>query len=121
MNSFLILLIFCITTYGISNHFVYAHGPFHLYDKIREKASKIHKEFGELFNCFICFPTWVGIIASISNYLFVPNIKITPFMMLLYGAMPWWIIMILDGFFTSGICWLINTWQENLERENQNG
>jgi hypothetical protein len=40
-------------------------------------------------------------------------------MLLLNTVAPWWIIMILDGFFASGIVWLINTVQEALERTNQ--
>lgn len=118
MTTWFILFVYCITAYGVSNHFVYAHGPMHMYDKIRELASKIHPNIGELFNCFICFPTWVGMIASVSNMLLIPTLQLTPFMMLAYGSLPWWIIMLLDGFFTSGICWLIDTWQENLERGN---
>jgi len=121
MSNWLILFIFCITVYGVSNHFVYAHGPFHIYDKIRELATKIHTNLGELFQCMICFPTWVGMFATLANVFIAPTVRLTPFMILLYGTTPWWIIMILDGFFTSGIVWLINTLQEALERSNQNG
>ena len=121
MSNLLVLFIFCITAYGISNHFVYAHGPFHIYDRLRNLATKIHSNLGELFSCMICFPTWVGMLATIANVFIVPTVKMTPFMILLYGNIPWWIIMILDGFFTSGAVWLINTLQEALERSNQNG
>lgn len=118
MSSWFIVFIFSILSYSISNHFVFAHGPMHLYDKIRDIAAKIHTNLGELFSCMICFPTWVGFVLSASNYWLLPNKLLTPFMMLGYGTMPWWIIMILDGFFASGIVWLINTVQEALERSN---
>ena len=113
MSSWLILFVFSITAYAISNHFVYAHGPMHIYDKI-------HPNLGELFSCMICFPTWVGMILSATNSLSLPALKLTPFMLLLSGNAPWWIIMILDGFFASGIVWLIHTLQEALERSNNN-
>jgi hypothetical protein len=111
---------FSIVTYAISNHFVYAHGPMHLYDKIRELAEKIHPNFGELFQCMICFPTWVGFILSVANYFFLPYTDLTPGMVMLNTLTPWWIIMIVDGFFASGIVWLIHTLQEALERSGSN-
>lgn len=120
MNSLLILFIFSITAYAISNHFVYAHGPFHIYDKIRDLANRVHSNLGELFSCMICFPTWVGMIASVGNMFLFPTVKLTPFMTLLYGVAHWWIIMLFDGFFTSGIVWLIHTTQEALERSGGN-
>jgi hypothetical protein len=120
MGSWLILFVFSITAYAISNHFVYAHGPMHIYDKIREIAAKIHSNLGELFSCMICFPTWVGMILSVANSLSLPMLKLTPFMLLLSGSAPWWIIMILDGFFASGIVWLIHTLQEFFERIDNN-
>lgn len=118
MNEWLILFIFSIISYAISNHFVYAHGPMHIYDKIREIANKIHSNLGELFGCMICFPTWVGMILSAANSFMLPALNLTPFMMLMGGFAPWWIIMILDGFFASGIVWLIHTVQEAIERTN---
>ena len=111
---------FSIVAYAISNHFVYAHGPMHLYDKIRELAGKIHPNFGELFQCMICFPTWVGFILSVANYFFLPHADLTPGMVMLNTLAPWWIIMIVDGFFASGIVWLIHTLQEALERSGSN-
>jgi hypothetical protein len=46
----------------------------------------------------------------------LPTLKLTPFMLLLSGSAPWWVIMILDGFFASGVVWLIHTFQEAMER-----
>ena len=112
------IFIFSIVAYGISNHFVYAHGPMHIYDWIRDTASKIHSNLGELFQCMICFPTWIGFILSAANSFFLPYAELTPGMIMLGTFAPWWIIMILDGFFASGIVWLIHTLQEALERSN---
>ena len=119
-NAWVIIFIFSIIAYAISNHFVYAHGPAHIYDKIRELANKIHSNLGELFSCMICFPTWVGFILSAANSLLLPTLKLTPSMLLLSGSAPWWVIMILDGFFASGIVWLIHTLQEFFERIDNN-
>ena len=118
MSSWVVIFVFSILSYSISNHFVFAHGPMHLYDKIRDIAAKIHPNLGELMNCMICFPTWVGFVLSVLNSLFVPSLSLTPMMLLLGGTAPWWVIMIFDGFFASGISWLINTIQEALERSN---
>ena len=90
----------------------------HIYDHIRNIAEKIHPNIGELFNCMICFPTWVGFALSAANSLLLPCIALTPMMVLLNTLAPWWIIMVLDGFFASGIVWLINTVQEAIERSN---
>jgi hypothetical protein len=67
----------------------------------------------------ICFPTWVGFILSAANSWLLPEVELTPMMLELGSYAPWWVIMILDGFFASGIVWLINTVQEALERTNQ--
>lgn len=120
-SEWVIIFIFSIVAYGISNHFVYAHGPMHLYDKIRDIAAKIHPNLGELFQCMICFPTWVGFILSAANSWLLPTLELTPMMLVLGSFAPWWIIMVLDGFFASGIVWLINTVQEALERSNAYG
>ena len=112
------IFIFSIVAYAISNHFVYAHGPMHIYDWIRDTAAKIHPNLGELFQCMICFPTWIGFILSAANSIFLPYVWLTPGMIMLGTFAPWWIIMILDGFFASGIVWLIHTLQEALERSN---
>jgi len=119
MSSWFIVFSFSIVAYAISNHFVYAHGPMHIYDHIRCLAEKIHPNLGELFQCMICFPTWVGFILSALNSLFLPYLDLTPGMALMSMYAPWWAIMIFDGFFASGIVWLIHTAQEALERSNE--
>lgn len=118
--EWIVIFVFCVIAYGISNHFVYAHGPMHIYDHIRCLAEKIHPNLGELFQCMICFPTWVGFVLSAANSFLLPELKLTPGMLLMSGYAPWWIIMIIDGFFASGIVWQIHTAQEALERSNNN-
>ena len=116
--EWVVIFIFSILAYSISNHFVYADGPMHLYDSISSLAAKIHPNLGELFGCMICFPTWVGFILSAANSWLLPTVALTPMMLVANGLAPWWAIMIFDGFFASGISWLISTVQEALERSN---
>lgn len=111
--------VFSVLVYSISNHFVYAHGPFHLYDKIRSISEKVHPQLGELFSCMICFPTWVGMALSALNVLLLPSVHLTPMFIVLGVNAPWWVIIILDGFFGSAVGWLIDTMQSALERFNQ--
>lgn len=118
-SSWFVVFVFSVIVYSISNHFVYAHGPMHVYDKIRNIAQRIHPNLGELFECMICFPTWVGMTLSAMNYFFLNGVALTPFMILLNGIVPWWIIIALDGFFGSAVGWLIDTFQSAVERSNQ--
>lgn len=119
MNWF-IIFVYSIVAYAISNILVYANGPFHIFRNIRKIATKIHPQLGELFDCMICMPTWIGIILSGLNLYFLPNYGLTPFNMIATG-MPWYAILIFDGSFTSGIVWLIHTVQEAIERSGENG
>lgn len=118
-SAWFLTFVFSMLVYSISNHFVYAHGPFHLYDKIRSIAEKVHPQFGELFSCMICFPTWVGMALSALNVLLLPSAHLTPMFIVLGTSAPWWVIIILDGFFGSAVGWLIDTMQSTLERSNQ--
>jgi hypothetical protein len=117
MDMFTIILAFSIVSYAISNMFVFAMGPFHIFDKIRNTAKKIHPQLEELFSCMICFPTWVGMGLSAVNLIFLPYYSFTPFNLILPGS-EWYIIILLDGFFASGSTWLIHTVQEAIERTN---
>ena len=48
--------------------------------------------------------------------MFLPAFGITPFNILLGGIAPWWVIIPMDGAFTSGGVWLIHTFQSLAER-----
>lgn len=119
VSNWFILVVYCLLVYGISNHIVYAHGPFHMYDKIHDITKRIHPQIEEGLSCFICFPTWLGIVFSVLNYFFVPTVTLTPCMIVLNNLAPWWVIMALDGFVASAIGWLMNTIQESLEKPNE--
>lgn len=112
-----LLIIFCyiIFAYGFSNMVVYARGPFGIFEWWRGFTHNINEHLGELFSCMICFPTWVGIMSSVVDLLF-KSFSFTPFNVLLGAVAPWWLIILLDACFTSGIVWLINNFEEACER-----
>lgn len=109
-------LIYILCAYGIANMIVYSSGPFDCLTRLREFMDKYApSNFGELFHCMICFPTWVGVILSAFDIWLLPNISFTPFNMLFNNDSLWYYIIPLDMFITSGTVWLINTFQETFE------
>lgn len=118
----ILIVIYSLCAYGISNMVVYANGPFNLFTKLRENANKyLPSNLGELFECMICFPTWVGIGLSVLNILVFPEITFTPFNLIFQDINYWYVIIPFDAFFTSGTIWLIHTFQEMMERIGNEG
>lgn len=111
------LLVFCyiLFAYGIANMVCYAEGPWGIFEWWREVADNISEGFGKLFNCMMCFSTWVGLLASIVDLL-LPTAVFTPFNLILAGSGLWWLIAILDAGFTSGAVWLLHNLEEAFER-----
>lgn len=107
MSNGLIIFLYCLVVYGLSNMVVFASGPFRIFERIRQWTSNISEHFGQLFQCMICFPANVGWIFSLINWFFIP-IAITPFNILLAGTSLWWLAMICDCCFTSGMVWIIH-------------
>ena len=98
------LLIIMLIVYGVSNIMIFSS----IFKKWREFWDKHSPNFfGELFNCMICLPFWVGAVASIfifsisKHYLIVDNLLLGTF---------------LDASLSSGGVWLIHNLQEKLER-----
>jgi hypothetical protein len=97
--------------------FVFGSGPFRIFEHIRNIANSISEHTGLLFSCMMCFPANIGWIFSLVDWFFLKQIAITPFNILLAGTGLWWLALILDCGFTSGIVWLIHhieTFFENL-------
>lgn len=111
------LIVFCYTlfAYGIANMVCYAEGPWGIFEWWREVADHISEGFGKLFNCMMCFSTWVGLLASIVDLL-IPSAVFTPFNLILAGTGLWWLIPILDAGLTSGAVWLLHNLEEAFER-----
>lgn len=116
MLKFLIIFCYIIFAYGLSNMVVYARGPFGIFEWWRGFTTNINERFGEVFNCMICFPTWVGLGASMLDIICFKNFEFTPFNVLLSNVAPFWLIIIMDLCFTSGIVWLIDQFETALEK-----
>ena len=113
--QWLILFIYVIICYGIANTIIYAHGPFHCFDKMHKIAKKIHPQLDEMLSCFICSGWWLGFGMSVFNLLVIPTISYTPMAMVYLPLEYWYITVFLDGAFVSSSNWLINTIQNYFE------
>lgn len=108
MNIGLIIFIYCISVYGLSNMMVFSSGPFKIFEKIRECSSYISDHFSSLFNCMICLPANIGWIISLIDWFLLNEITFTPFNILLLNTNLWWVALIGDCCFTTGIVWIIH-------------
>lgn len=118
--SWISLFIYMIVCYGIANTIIFAHGPFHCFDKMHEIALKIHPQLEEMLSCFICSGWWLGFLMSALNLLFLPTLALTPMMMLALPIKYWYVTVFLDGAFVSGSNWLINIIEDYLESNTPN-
>jgi len=110
------ILIYALFAYGICNMIIFASGPFGIFEKWRNFAHKISEGFGELFTCPMCLSTWVGLLFSALNIIFVKDIAFTPFN-IIFGVgnyIPF--VLIMDMGFTSGAVWLIYQFDEMMAR-----
>ena len=108
MKSTLIIFLYIFAVYGLSNMIVFGSGPFKIFEKIRDWSSYISEHFSTLFNCMMCLPANIGWIASLINWFLLPHIKLTPFNIILSGTNLWWVALIGDCCFTTGIVWIIH-------------
>lgn len=115
MSNTLIIFIYSIAAYGISNMMVFGSGPFSLFEHIRNITSNISEHFGSMFQCMMCFPANVGWVVSIIDWFLLKNIAITPFNIILFGTNLWWVALICDCCFTSGIVWLTHNFESFFE------
>ena len=115
MSNWLIVFIYCIMAYGFSNMMVFGSGPFRIFEHVRNISSRISEHFGSLFTCMMCFPANLGWVFSVIDWFLIKNVAITPFNILLAGTGMWWLALVLDCFFTSGIVWLIHNFESFFE------
>jgi hypothetical protein len=115
MSNWLIVFCYSFVAYGACNVIVFGSGPFRIFERLRSLASSISEHFGLLFSCMMCLPTNFGLICSLVNWFFIP-VKFTPFC-ILFGDNPglWWLAMLCDASFTSGIVWFIHHVEEFFE------
>lgn len=108
MSNTLIIFLYCIAVYGLSNMMVFGSGPFKIFEHIRYYTSHISEHFGSLFSCMMCFPANIGWVVSLIDWFLIENFALTPFNILLVGTNLWWIALLADCCFTSGIVWIIH-------------
>jgi hypothetical protein len=94
----------------------FGSGPFRIFERIRDWSEGISEHFGLLFKCMMCLPANFGWIVSLLNWFLIP-VAITPFNIILAGTGLWWLAMILDCCFTTGVVWLLYVLDEWLEAE----
>jgi hypothetical protein len=96
----------------------FGSGPFRIFERIRSWSRGISEHFGMLFTCMMCLPANFGWIMSLIDWFLIPAVAFTPFNIVFAGAAGlWWLAMILDCGFTSGMVWLLYQLDEWLERE----
>lgn len=116
MSNSLIIFLYIIFSYGLSNLLVYGSGPFDILQKNRDFCNKYIPVLGNMLKCMMCTSANIGWISSLLNMLLLPSIKITPYYLLIGDTSLWFIIIFFDLAFTSGAVWLIHTLQEMFER-----
>ena len=114
--TWLIIIAYIFVAFGFCNMVAFGSGPFRNFERIRDWSESISEHFGLLFKCMMCLPANFGWIVSVLNWFLIP-VAITPFNIILAGTGLWWLAMILDCCFTTGVVWLLYVLDEWLESE----
>ena len=114
--TWLIIIAYIFAAFGFCNMVAFGSGPFRIFERIRDWSEGISEHFGLLFKCMMCLPANFGWIVSLINWFLIP-VPITPFNIILAGTNLWWLAMILDCCFTTGVVWLLYVLDEWLEAE----
>ena len=121
MYYIFIFLLFSFICYSGTQFIVYLNGPFHIFEKFRKLMQNTHDQLGELVSCEACTSTWVSFFISALNIIVIPTIAFTPFNIILAGTGLWWLIILLDGLFGSGVSWLLFRLEDFLTNNAQKG
>lgn len=113
--DFIIVFAYILCSFGLTELLVYYDGFLHIFEYIREIASKIHPHIGELFTCVVCCSSWVGILLSALNFFFIP-IDFTPFNIIMGDTGMWWFIIPLDMALTAGTTMILNHIDELIDK-----
>ena len=102
------LIYWTLASFGLSNIIVYGK----IFEKQRDYITQHSNFLGSLINCIMCFSFWSGIILSLiyspSNALLFNFNTSLPLILL---------SSFIDGLYSSGSVYLINTIIEKLERD----
>lgn len=109
------LFIYSFIVYGICNILIWGSN-FSWWRNLLNKLGKGDYSLYKLFTCFMCLPTWIGpLVSFLSIYFGDGTLSITANM----GFDSLVLILFLDGVFSSGIVWFINTVQEFFESKTK--
>lgn len=115
MINAIIFLSYIIAIFGFCEMMIYFDGPFDVIDRWRNFLYDRSEGLYKLFTCFACLSTWVGMLFSLLNILFIP-IPITPFNIILWSVPgTWWLRIPLDAFFACGTTWMTHQLEEYME------
>lgn len=64
----------------------------------------------------MCLPANIGIVASAIDWFLLKKIAITPFNIMLSGTNLWWLAILGDLAFASGMTWLIHNIESFFEK-----
>ena len=117
----LVIIMYFLCAYNASFWLVYSEGPYGIFNKFRDFVERVSPQMRKALDCMNCTPTWVGLIASSINFLLLPSLNLTPWSIVLDGTDVRWLAIPLDALLTSGVVYLINTFQEMMERVGANG
>jgi len=97
----MIMIFFAFACYGMTNILIWGS----IFENQRTWIKKHSKFFGDLISCTLCTGTWVGffmslVLGGLTNQ---------------YFNVPWYISLFIDGMFSAGSVWLINSMSEFLE------
>lgn len=115
--TWLIIIAYIFVAFGFCNMVAFGSGPFRIFERLRDFADSISEHFGLLFKCMMCLPANFGWIVSLIDWFLIPAVAITPFNLILAGTGLWWLALILDCCFTTGVVWLLYVLDEWLESE----
>lgn len=115
MQQVVNLLCYALFAYGLSNILVYAEGPFNIVEYFRAFMRRYVSPIGKMFECMMCTSANVGWVSSLLMWAMYPESTVT-FGSVIFGEdlMP---RVVFDLFATSGVVWLIHTWQESIEKD----
>ena len=117
----LVIILYFLCAYNASFWLVYSEGPYGIFNRFRDFVERVSPQMRKALDCMNCTPTWVGLIASSLNFLLLPSLNLTPWSIVLDGTDVRWLAIPLDALLTSGVVYLINTFQEMMERVGTNG
>lgn len=117
MIEFGYVFIFALMMYGITNLLVFFPGPFGLIDGFRRVMKAISPRVSMMFDCMACTSTNVAWIFSAINLWLIPSYHFTPGNIIFNGDTDYWyMILILDAGFSTGIVWLLWRFEEMMNR-----